>query len=311
MKASQIKFDKKRSKIIVIVALVFCSLTNIHFLFSHSIIKINTFVFTNNNESTKFIGLCTNKIWFNFYENYWPFIDATIYSFLPLILISTFNTTIIICVVRETKKSSKLQKKRKISIKDAPKRVELNSNCQIRTRLMSVSSVLSTNSIISKRSIYTTTNNEISLKYLSAKRRATIGGINSERRLIRTSASKSVKTYKNGNRRMTLMIFFINISFCVLTLPIVILQIIYQSIVNDTTAFYITQNSTEINSIEESMDQLMDENFFNLLKSIFELLQYLNHGINFILYCLFGKTFRTATNIIFLKFLKLFLPKKI
>ena len=313
MKASQHMLNQKRSKIIATVALLICSLINTHFLFSHSIIEINTHLFSSNNESFYLINLCTNKIWFDFYDKYWPYIDATIYSFLPLILISTFNITIIIRLIKENKKSSKLQKIRKSLIKfDGPKIIKLNSNVQTTpvvrgVRLSSNYSVISLNSTVSKSNI--STNNEISLKYIPTKstnRHITISEISYQNGLIKTSLLKTVKKYKHGNRRMTLMIFFINTSFCVLTLPIVTLQIIYQAQVNYKTAFFINNNSSEINTIDENME----ENFFNFLKSVCELFQYLNHGINFILYCLIGKTFRRATKTVVLKFLKLFIRRK-
>jgi hypothetical protein len=71
------------------------------------------------------------------------------------------------------------------------------------------------------------------------------------------------------------MMFLINISFFVLTMPIVILHLIYSLNINYKLGI-----------------TWFNEHSFELVKSICELLQSLNHSTNFILYCLTGVTFR-------------------
>ena len=89
-------------------------------------------------------------------------------------------------------------------------------------------------------------------------------------------------TESKCNKRINLTIFLVNTSFCVLTMPIVILQIIESNRSNENQRF---GNNAYKNKIE-------------ILKSIFELFQYLNHSINFIVYCLSAETFREEIFII-------------
>ena len=92
------------------------------------------------------------------------------------------------------------------------------------------------------------------------------------------------QSYNENNRRLTLVLFLINISFSAFTMPIVILQIIHQVRFNEVIKLMLDQ--------ELPTDEVVT---FELLKAIFELLQYLNHSINFFLYCLSGSTFRQET----------------
>ena len=132
-------------------------------------------------------------------------------------------------------------------------------------------------------------------------------------------------------KRQIITLITINVSFCVLSMPMVILQIVYYLYVTgrltDTTEYttlvYMIQqqqqhqssntylnyqinilntNATELLSQQEKnkhMDELVD-----LMHAVAELLQYLNHGGNFILYSLSGYTFRKETKSIFISFFK-------
>ena len=73
--------------------------------------------------------------------------------------------------------------------------------------------------------------------------------------------------------RLVAMLIAINISFCLLSMPMSILQIVYNF------------KDFQSNEVE----------FLEFLHATAELLQYLNHGSNFILYSLSGKTFRNET----------------
>lgn len=110
------------------------------------------------------------------------------------------------------------------------------------------------------------------------------------------------------------MLITINISFCMFSMPMAIIQIVYYSDVynsNDVTvhATYYSSSSSTINHninnrtanafypiyqySETNSNETTD--LVDLLHAIAELLQYLNHGSNFIFYSLSGKTFRNET----------------
>ena len=89
-KASQVKFCKKRLRIIFFSALFICSIINSYFLFSLKLIEVNSTIGYNasfNNPNT-LVSICTYSKWNYFYANSWPYINATIYSFLPFSMIS-------------------------------------------------------------------------------------------------------------------------------------------------------------------------------------------------------------------------------
>ena len=87
------------------------------------------------------------------------------------------------------------------------------------------------------------------------------------------------------------MLITTNICFCLLSMPMSILQIIYYSYANNFA------KSVEIDSAKKSSPK--EKNFpenildiIDLLHAIAELLLFLNHSCNFFLYSLSGKTFR-------------------
>lgn len=110
------------------------------------------------------------------------------------------------------------------------------------------------------------------------------------------------------------MLITINISFCVLSMPMVIMQIFYYSFINKksneitiSSLVYLIQDNKEPTFDKskevflQNQEHLNNEtnNLVDLLHCIAELLQYLNHGSNFILYCLSGSTFRNETKAFF------------
>ena len=107
------------------------------------------------------------------------------------------------------------------------------------------------------------------------------------------------------------MLIVLNISFCALSMPIVILQIVYMKILESgnkannlsptlPVALSVVSNSTSVDSSSPTSMSPLDFKL-DLIKAIAELLQYLNHSTNFFLYSLSGKTFRNETKS-FMKF---------
>lgn len=119
--------------------------------------------------------------------------------------------------------------------------------------------------------------------------------------------------------RLFVMLITINVSFCVLSMPMVILQIVYYSYMNimasEMTSLEFLDRTTQDENLADS-EELLDKiknnqsnDLVDLLHAIAELLQYLNHGSNFILYSMSGSSFRNETIEFFLtifRFIKTF-----
>lgn len=92
---------------------LFCFLINSHFIFTHSLVihypessmNAEANMSTTMSEVNK-LEICEYVMWKEFYEKYWVFIDASVYSFLPFILITVFN----IFIIRTLNKAEKLNK---------------------------------------------------------------------------------------------------------------------------------------------------------------------------------------------------------
>ena len=283
LEAIHSKENVKKSVCFALLTLVICSAINSHFLFSQSLNIINV----NNNFNKTLIKMCTNDIrWNKFYDYYWPYIDATIYSFLPFILITVFNVLIIKGLLEEAKKSYKLQEKN--CSKDALNKTGLSLALKKKNTILKIDKP----------------NVELHSHY--SNRRTAVVEFNSKNIFTQLAlAIKHDKKVNKGNpKRMTGVIFMINISFIVLTMPIVILQIVNQIYINNKIN---KLSNLRDESISDSIgqDELSHENIFDLLKAIFEVFQYLNHSINFFLYCFSGQTFRNETKLFLLNFIKI------
>ncbi len=234
-----------------------CLIINSHFILTHNLLVTQN-DFSDYNEDLNELTLnassliladpnqniCIYVIWKEFYEKYWIYLDASIYSFIPFVFISIFNL-LIMCSLKKTK------------------------NCF-------------TNSTTTT----TTTNNS------------------QQQRL-------------NNNTHLISILITINISFCVLSIPMVILQIVYYLYISKKTineqsissliSLINNQNSEMYSSLFISADsqtilksqeknKITDE-FVDLLHVIAELLQYLNHGSNFVLCLLTSDHFKKETKL--------------
>ena len=84
MRANNTKFNRN-DIIIALSLLVVYGAINSHLLFSLTLVEINLNVNLSNNTDSY---VCTTDKWLNFYDYYWFYIDATIYSFLPFTFIT-------------------------------------------------------------------------------------------------------------------------------------------------------------------------------------------------------------------------------
>ena len=255
------KLNLNRSEFITAFSALFiCSLINCHFLISLTLIEVeNT---SQLNSSSSFI--CTNDKWNDFYEKYWIYIDATVYSFLPFALIATSNITIILCLIKERRTRLILQS---LKMKKLKKSQQSNlSNKTIGLRRPKFKKFITSFSRNRRMAIYE----------------------NSENENISKIALYSRKRFLDNHSSLTIMLFLINISFSILTMPIVILQIVNELKINYTI---------ELEGINIASEE--KEDVFKLMKAIFQFLQFLNHSVNFFLYCVSGSTFRKEVKILF------------
>jgi hypothetical protein len=380
---------KRYFKMTMFLACSACSLINCHFLFTHSIdiavqksdataesIKKNRtqskFEMSNDMYSLNYSYyveerlemICIDVMWNTFYEKYWVYIDATIYSFLPSLLLTVFNVLIIRYLFKAADESLKLKhfKSKSMVVNSIKNNTEngemltdMPDDCRLSilkninrpsngSNLIAESSALlnqkgkrpsllttstffsfySKKSINNPNQVYLFVKNP-SFKFNNSTKKKTKHDL--EARLERSGTITSYKsvmpskidsTLKRLNVRLTLMLVVLNISFCIFSMPMVILQIIYYSlspllaniprsnhtshgminIVNKTNVNY--HFNTEKATVSDiPIDETLITNM-DLLKAIAELLQYLNHSSNFFLYSLSGKTFRKETQ----KFLK-------
>ena len=280
LKCHQSKFNKKRSVTFLCLAFVFCFLINAHFLYTHSIIHKNEIL---RNNKTRFSYACNNNKWNTFYNFYWPYIDATVYSFLPFILLCILNPLILAYIVKASKLRSTLMETHECvggsTVSFSKNRNTIVSTLdteknKIDTHLSVFYSAVDRKNLIKKIEI-DETSNRFSLKPKS----------------INQDQLRNV-----NNMRFTLMMILVNVSFCIMTMPIMGLQIKQQfDYENEAKTFDL---SFTLNNQNNTFQQDM-KNFGRLdqLKAIAEILQYMNHGINFLLYCISGHTFRKETKI--------------
>jgi hypothetical protein len=378
-------FNKGKSRITILLLAIFCLLVNSHFLVTHEIIKKQTQPHTqntrsttnayvimmtssdydnmitkknnnnnniNNTNDTLYIDAiyhieCRDVRWNSFYEYFWLFIDATIYSFLPFILLTIFNVSIIRYLLKAAndrlflkqqydknglsiysnhhfngsmKKNSgfKCSSNRSTFIKSSKQRSGLYLNTIASKNVdkeanacMLLDSNLNNgkaNGDINMRS-YSTLNT--SLHHMNDFKRSSmvteVTRLESPKHSFDLNKSKlkkqqtqnssppsneyELKVERSGtnhmppahiyynkksfNTRITFMLIALNVTFCILSMPMVIIQIVYYMFLSIP---------------DEDLLKKVDS-----LKAVAEILQYLNHSTNFFLYSLSGKTFRNET----------------
>lgn len=136
------KANKNKLKVFrlnLIIGCIFCCLVNSHFIYTHTLVDHNNesesngvvFISASNSKqqlqqveyvdtiksssssSTSSNYVCEYAIWKDFYEKYWVFIDASIYSFIPSLLIFSLNILIIRLLNKADKINSNLNPKTK------------------------------------------------------------------------------------------------------------------------------------------------------------------------------------------------------
>lgn len=274
----------KRAKLYTLVLVCIIFLINIHFLFSHTVFK---------RENSDELGCQPKNTKFEFLmHKIWPWIDASIYSFIPLSLLIIFNILIIHNLIKASKNIEKLNSyNTKIKVKretnepskksfylfsfqcldcccsNGDKKSESNNKnllypnrtidqCERKkNRLFKLGREEKSLKVVAKpKSIY-------HQNYLNTPS-------TTKQTIISSTSNLSSPNSSSANRRLTIMLLVISLTFFITSTPIVTLQTIEQAgLVSQSRALAIT-------------------------RGIFIVLQYLNHSINFFLYAVTGKTFR-------------------
>ena len=127
LKAKQMN-KKRLFRFNILIGCLFCCLVNFHFLITHSLVYQPNFINNNNNNNIDYSYLKSNEsvhnfeeenkknknficeyhLWKEFYDYYWIYIDASVYSFVPSFLIITFNILIIILLNKAKNVNSNL-----------------------------------------------------------------------------------------------------------------------------------------------------------------------------------------------------------
>ena len=290
IKCHQVKFNKKRSIFLSLFAFIFCATANSHYFYTYSILGIDELLNdeskfnssrNNNNNTNKLAGFCSFDKWNTFYQKYWAYIDASIYSFMPFTLLSIFNILIVIFLIKAARVRSQLKSHERT----------LTNSAYVSNKKTTTTKVGAKNSIKqqNRNEISDGTNFSTSARF--SKNR--VSNMNTNQ------IDKIAENTKNVNKRLTVMMLLINVSFCLMSMPIVVLQIKYQLDYkeNETKLTNLSNSKAKTSDSYSQFEQEIQSYYeiFDLLKSIAEILQYMNHSINFFLYCLSGKTFRNET----------------
>nr|QVK45795.1 G protein-coupled receptor [Proales similis] len=218
----------KRAKLAILTLFAIIVLVNIHFFVTHSLVEIQGQV-----------GCLPESSWANYFmEGVWPWIDASIYSYVPLSLLIVFNVMIIHNLVKASNKMDKMNEAKRAS-STAHSNYKLIYRSKQRDANTSPTEPAGNNQTESK-SIY-----------------------QSSQQINQANQSNS-----SANRKLTIMLLVVSMTFLVTSMPIVTLQTI------------------------ELTGRLEQSTTLTVIRGIFLSLQYLNHSINFFLYGIFCTRFR-------------------
>ena len=272
----------KRAKIATIGIALFIFCINFHFLFTHTLVT----------DEEGHPGCQSSNSAFNFFlDKIWTFIDASVYSLIPLSLLFIFNILIVHNLIKASKKIENMKNNASQKNKSL---VYQSINQNASRRLFCCCHAL--NDLFSKQvnqnsSVTNQSSNNKKYDMIIEKRNPTTGAklcqsspcsIKSSSKLTENGKNNQTKekpaqslannqhasSNSNSNRRLTIMLLVISITFLTTSLPIVTLQQI------------------------QSHYRLPESRTIDLIKGVFLVLQYLNHSINFFLYAVTGKSFR-------------------
>jgi hypothetical protein len=284
LKASKMS-KKKKIKLNMIGACVLSALVNSHLLLTHTIASESSLLTAEQfkNQTLNLSGeekvvaerfltelKCMPIKLVEFYRHVWFYIDASIYSFIPSLLLIIFNFLIIKFLFKASSENNILNEYKRSKIKYYSNHNQNNSN--------NIQVVINNNN---NNIANLVANRENPGRELSDSNPFILS------KQITKSAESTTKLFSfrsyqtRYNTRITFMLIVLNISFCIFSMPISILSIYYNFILNDKRK----------NGV---FPEMTDQEYYNLetLRAVAEIFQYLNHSTNFFLYTFSGKRFR-------------------
>jgi hypothetical protein len=236
----------KRAKTVTITLALLIIVINFHFLFTHSLSK--------SGESYGCMPITENYEFFM--EKIWPWIDASIYSFIPLSILIVFNILIVYNLIKASKSIQKLNN----STYSNNKNVSQNKSNKKNKR--------DSKSLDCDRSVVLLNLEDSTIKSSESKQLINQKTNRKTTRTSQPSVNNSSSTANNSSRKLTIMLLVVSMTFFATSVPIVALQTI------------------------EKANLITNGILLDIVRGIFLTLQYLNHSINFFLYAVTGQTFR-------------------
>ena len=220
----------------------------------------------------------------NFFQNTWPHIDLSVYAIAPFIIMSVCNVAMIKNAKFLTPSFINHSKKNKLKALFCCYRVKLDDKSVLRC-------FCNNQEIVEEKRYKNSLANEETSQseYANA-----INNLSKESRkassvlFTRLSFEGNSRVSQSRNiRMMTLTISSITCIFIILTLPVVLFIVI------EKITIEMNGNSAHGNEtlIDEAYSFLAPDNRA-VVWSILNILMYVNHSINFVLYCLTGSKFR-------------------
>lgn len=268
----------KRAKISTLIIAFVIFAINFHFLVTHALISRNSGA----------LGCQAIDEKYDFFMlHIWPWIDASTYSYIPLSLLIIFNILIVHNLIKASKNIQKLNSN---SNKN-------RSNLKSQFFLFSLCPCLRFNSQKEHKKLFRFNLNQkkpssknllVTSSHLSAVTSVVYNQENKVNTMNRSSSSANLTNSptsqanqpSSANRRLTIMLLVVSMTFFITSTPIVILQTVEQAgVVSNSKALIV-------------------------IRGIFLILQYMNHSINFFLYAVTGKTFRREFFALFKPFKK-------
>ncbi|KAL8594294.1 hypothetical protein ACOMHN_000996 [Nucella lapillus] len=323
LKASRVCNVTRAKRVVVGIVLLFLGI-NSHFLWTAGLTLRNQEEEEEQQEEKMIADLqghCSSQEGHDFLITaVWPWVDAFIYGFSPFIIIMSLNVVIIIHMVKATSGRVVLQNRCSSSsfsssvMLSSPtplikRRVSSNNNnnndCSSQQQLLSLSRSSSNCSMASMNNCGGVTSQTSQSSLSSCNTTASMttfttsnaGGVAanspnsltvpglpktqanpSRTRAAKKSSSLNVLTKRrltsNSSLRMTVMLLTVSFTFLITTLPMNVCVI--------ASAF--------LNRLSDDTGRMMR---FQLVFTVAELLMYVNHSVNFFLYCATGNKFRS------------------
>ncbi|RUS86114.1 hypothetical protein EGW08_006134 [Elysia chlorotica] len=250
--------QQRRAKIIIAGTVLVFGLINIHFLFSTSLVDKSTVApgpaLSSVSQDDQMARTCGPLPGYGaLVIVVWPWVDAILYGLGPFLLITVLNTVIIFKIFRANSSRAALTNGARSKSRT---KIQRGPDGAVDADLRFSSTWLS---------LFVENSDNFSPILLKAQKFSVAVGV------TRSSQKRDATA---GSLRMTVMLLTVSFTFMLTTLPMTVSNIIANTVIN-------TSHRT---------DQTVAQGL--LVHTLALLLMYLNHSVNFLLYCVTGRKFR-------------------